>query len=623
MIDTDTLEKRPAAEAPSFVLSPEARPRKVASDVVFTSETITPDKAREILAGTRRVPKLDKRVIESYAAAMKAGGWIENGQPIGMTKSGELIDGFHRLHAIILADVPVRMAVARGASLDMMHVMDQHRQRTFTGTLEARGIPHASDIHRSLSKLIKIHNGVLYKSDLYYNWARLDLVLGSNPEILEASEISYKSDVRIPVKCRTPLIFMALRAGFRPEILDFLRFMNDASIPISHPAKQLHTNLDSILSNMKKIKVEEDIFLAMSILAFNDFLEGKSKSTAYTWHPNYGPEVKLKANGKPASMKIVRKESPPNCDFPIVKGYPGLVDGDIEDPRNEAALFQGVTAESLMRMPKGSNEIRIEMAVVSPEFANTILNFHNKGNRNIQKTHVDRIARDILKGNWMVNIQAICFDGNPFDPDARNVRLLNGQHRLKACVKAGVPIEVPIAVNIPAEAFSTFDKSAKRTKIESTGDDRVIRSAAVLQWRQDNNLDPINDRDRPTASEILQILKDHPRLVEFARRIRTTEGMSRADEYAKGSVMTYFLNRIHLENPVLAAEFFDKMRSGSNLDRGDPIIALRAEAMSRRKGSNAYGRYEALEMLLKYWEEYKAWVKKVARKSAQSSLVLN
>lgn len=622
MVDTDTLEMKPEAQSPSFSLSLEARPRRIASDVTFTNETITPDMARSLLADTKRRPRIDKRVVDSYAAAMKAGGWIENGQSIAITRSGEVVDGIHRLLAIIEADVPIRTAVARGASLDMMHVMDQHRQRTFTGTLEARGIPNASDIHRSLSKLIRIHNGVLFKSELYFNWARLDLVLSSNPEILEASKISYKSDVRIPMQCRTPLIFMALRAGLETEILTFLRLMNDASVPVRHPAKQLHTNLDSLLSNAKNLKVDQDVFLAMSILAFNDFLAGKEAQSAYSWRPNYGSKVKLKASGKPVSMKEVRKESPPNCDFPIVTGYPGLEDGDVEDPRDEARMFRGLTAEGLMNIKKGSNELRIEMAVVSPEFAFTILKNFNNVNRKIQKTHVDRIKRDILKGNWMVNVQAICFSGNPFDPDDATVRLLNGQHRLQACALSGVPIEVPIAINVPEEAFATFDKSAKRTKTESSGDARVIRSAAVLQWRQDNHED-LERGDRPTASEIIQTLKDHPRLVEFARRIRTTEGMSRADEYAKGSVMTYFLNRIHLENPVLAAEFFDKMRSGSNLDRGDPIIDMRAEAMAHRKGSNSYGRYASLEMLLRYWGGYKAWKKKLEKKQEQPRLLLN
>lgn len=78
---------------------------------------VTPAIAKRWLAemppqSNRNVSKL---YVEKYAREMSAGNWDMNGKGIVFDEAGHLIDGQHRLHAVIMANCPVMMLVIRNA----------------------------------------------------------------------------------------------------------------------------------------------------------------------------------------------------------------------------------------------------------------------------------------------------------------------------------------------------------------------------------------------------------------------------------------------------------------------------------------------------------------------------
>ncbi len=78
-------------------------------------QVITPEKARQILAGApENVRKLNMNRVQQYARDMKAGKWVLHHQGLAYDKDGRFFDGYHRLNAVIIADVPVEMYVTYG-----------------------------------------------------------------------------------------------------------------------------------------------------------------------------------------------------------------------------------------------------------------------------------------------------------------------------------------------------------------------------------------------------------------------------------------------------------------------------------------------------------------------------
>jgi len=96
----------------------------------YVTENITPEKAQEYLKTSIGNRPISKPVVHSYSDTMKKGGWLLNGMCIIFDVDGHLIDGHHRLLAVIDAGIPVRFDVCRGANRDSFTTYDCGRHRT-------------------------------------------------------------------------------------------------------------------------------------------------------------------------------------------------------------------------------------------------------------------------------------------------------------------------------------------------------------------------------------------------------------------------------------------------------------------------------------------------------------
>ena len=93
------------------------------------------------------------------------------------------------------------------------------------------------------------------------------------------------------------------------------------------------------------------------------------------------------------------------------------------------------------------NATVVEM--ITPSSASVYLT-KNTRNRAIKKFHVAKLAKDMKNGDWSLNGQTIVFDGNG--------QLIDGQHRLAACVLSGVPFMSYVIHGVhDARAFTTTD----------------------------------------------------------------------------------------------------------------------------------------------------------------------
>lgn len=79
--------------------------------------TITPHLAAEMLGNSFRNRDLSKSRIKSYAAAMRRGEWVV-GDPLILDREGRLLEGRHRLHALIAASKAISFAVVQGVDAE-------------------------------------------------------------------------------------------------------------------------------------------------------------------------------------------------------------------------------------------------------------------------------------------------------------------------------------------------------------------------------------------------------------------------------------------------------------------------------------------------------------------------
>ena len=100
---------------------------------------VTPDFAQSILdmgSPNRNIRQLD---VARYAADMAAGNWTNTGEAIKFDQQSMLLDGQHRLSAIVKAGITVPLLFVYDIPRDSQDVMDSGRKRSLADQLTMRG----------------------------------------------------------------------------------------------------------------------------------------------------------------------------------------------------------------------------------------------------------------------------------------------------------------------------------------------------------------------------------------------------------------------------------------------------------------------------------------------------
>lgn len=101
--------------------------------------TVTPEMAHELLGNNPRNRNISSRTTAKLVRAIKNGEWEVNGESIKVDVNGNLIDGQHRLQAIIEADTPIQSLVVSGLPPEAQDTVDIGRPRHLPDILKLNG----------------------------------------------------------------------------------------------------------------------------------------------------------------------------------------------------------------------------------------------------------------------------------------------------------------------------------------------------------------------------------------------------------------------------------------------------------------------------------------------------
>lgn len=117
----------------------------------ITVEKVTPAMAAQLLGTMSGNRQLRMRMVNRYAREMIAGKWQLNGESIKVSHQGKLIDGQHRLNAVIQSGVSVQMVVIRGVDAAAFLTLDTGVSRNYHDATTIAGrdwLPEAGSIAR-------------------------------------------------------------------------------------------------------------------------------------------------------------------------------------------------------------------------------------------------------------------------------------------------------------------------------------------------------------------------------------------------------------------------------------------------------------------------------------------
>lgn len=209
----------------------------------------------------------------------------------------------------------------------------------------------------------------------------------------------------------------------------------------------------------------------------------------------------------------------------------------------------------------------ISVEEITPQQAAAILE-KNVGNRNVRKSRVETYARDMKAHAWRLNGEPLRFNGNG--------KLIDGQHRLLACVLAQTSFQTVVARGLKEVDHATIDTGLKRTladELRWMGEKHVGELAAVLSlvWGYDNGATWHHQGSR---NDLLTLLKKQGEIRESLKAIAV--GRKTGIRPTAIAAAHYLIAREH--DAEAADEFLSSIESGTGYDEGDPCLALRTYA---------------------------------------------
>jgi len=163
------------------------REMKMKEERVIQIETIDPNYARRLLqANTNNFRKIDAHRVEHYAKDMRSSSWELTGDTIKIT-NGVLIDGQHRLLAVIKSGASVQIPIAWNIAESGMFV-DRGKARTVAQWLAYTGIKNAKNMASAAKLCIQYEKGLWDKKTL-------DIAAYSDIEIINYAK-QYQEELR-------------------------------------------------------------------------------------------------------------------------------------------------------------------------------------------------------------------------------------------------------------------------------------------------------------------------------------------------------------------------------------------------------------------------------------------
>lgn len=176
----------------------------------MTRETVTPEQAEAWLGRNKKNRHVRLGLVTQYARDMSSGNWQYTGEAIKFDTSGNLIDGQHRLKAIVEANVPVETEVLRDLSPEAMDVLDSGAKRTFGDMLSLHGYTAANTLAAAARIALRVDAGAIYGNKFKPTPQEIKAWVEANPDITDSVEIGSR---------------YATRADSRPSVAAYSHFI--------------------------------------------------------------------------------------------------------------------------------------------------------------------------------------------------------------------------------------------------------------------------------------------------------------------------------------------------------------------------------------------------------------
>lgn len=237
----------------------------------------------------------------------------------------------------------------------------------------------------------------------------------------------------------------------------------------------------------------------------------------------------------------------------------------------------------------------VERILITPDQAMEWLEKTNTNNRKVSDKHVQRLARDMTEGKWVLTHAGIAFD-----PEGT---LLDGQHRLWAICFSGVAVEMFVWRNVEPQSMMAIDCGKTRSladilNIAGENGDVSKNHLATLRAMLGGFVNP----PVLSPSEASEALRRHHDAIRFAvanlPTVTSARGVNTAITRAVVARTYYSVDRAMLK------DFCRKLTTGIVTSGDEGIVVLLRQHLQENRGSSYSQRmlrYGKVQRVLSAW----------------------
>jgi len=244
--------------------------------ISLSLEAISPVDAEKYLASNITTQRaLQKKHVAYLADEMTSGRWKTNGDAIRFNRSGGLIDGQHRLMAIIDSGVTIKTMVARGIEDDAFLTIDTGRKVRGAGDfLHIDGEINCRNLAAALAIMLRIKAKAVHATSVFPVTTLVE-ALRENPEIRDSIIWGQKAAVRNVLRPAVAVSLHYLFSRVDKSAADSFFYTLDSGVPLSGlrdaPLALRETLFRLKLKNGKRAVVGKAYEIALAIKAWNAY----------------------------------------------------------------------------------------------------------------------------------------------------------------------------------------------------------------------------------------------------------------------------------------------------------------------------------------------------------------
>lgn len=238
--------------------------------------------------------------------------------------------------------------------------------------------------------------------------------------------------------------------------------------------------------------------------------------------------------------------------------------------------------------------MKMELLEITPALATRWLET-NTGNRKLTPEHVEYLAEQMKAGGWKLT-------GDPIKL-SHTGRLLDGQHRLNALIKADATLPFWVATNCEDNIFDVLDtgRVRKATDVVSIHTAAYPKEKAALVKNILHYKGEIRKKWRVAPAVILDYVKAHDLTLYVEQG---TKWYNRC-RLLNRSEWIYLYWLLHARHTDEAYTFLNRLAHGTKIKAGDPVAVLRHRLEQSYGGRYAFSSAERIGYVTKAWNAHR------------------